>query len=280
MVYNPWSVLSFLANPEDGCQPYWASTSSNDLVRDLLLAGGLEVGELETLLSGGAVEQAIEEYTALRDLDRRPHAVWSLLLFSGYLKAAEVRHDRGTRGLLSIPNQEVHTVYETVFAHWLEAGLRGGRRVRDLSTALLAGDTATFEALLQELLVTSLSYHDTARPAGEQVFHAFILGLLVWLQGEYAVRSNRESGYGRADVLVLPRQAGQPGVALELKSVDTLRGETPEAALESALRQLADRDYATEVRAAGADPVHEVAAVFDGKRVWVGAARSGRPSTS
>jgi len=270
VVYNPWSVLSFLAVPEDGCQPYWASTSSNDLVRDLLLAGGLDGGDLETLLSGGSVEQAIEEHTALRDLDLRPRAVRSLLLFSGYLKAAQLRQDRGTRGLLSIPNQEVRTVYETAFCNWLEAGLHGGRRVRALSNALLAGDTDTFEALLQELLVTSLSYHDTARPAGERVFHSFIVGLLVWLQDEYDVRSNRESGYGRADVLVLPRQAGRPGVALELKSVDTPRGETPEAALESALRQLADRDYAAEVRAAGADPVHEVAAVFDGKRVWAG----------
>ncbi len=117
--------------------------------------------------------------------------------------------------------------------------------------------------------VTSLSYHDTARPAGELVFHAFIVGLFVWLQGEYHVRSNRESGYGRADVLVVPREAGRPGVALELKSVDTPRDETPESAPESALRQLRERDYAAEVRAAGADPVHEVAAVFDGKRVWV-----------
>ncbi len=280
VVYNPWSVLSFLAVPEDGCQPYWASTSSNDLVRDLLLAGGLDGGDLETLLSGGSVEQAIEEHTALRDLDLRPRAVRSLLLFSGYLKAAQLRQDRGTRGLLSIPNQEVRTVYETAFCNWLEAGLHGGRRVRALSNALLAGDTDTFEALLQELLVTSLSYHDTARPAGERVFHSFIVGLLVWLQDEYDVRSNRESGYGRADVLVLPRQAGQPGVALELKSVDTPRGETPEAALESALRQLASRDYATEVRAAGGDPVHEIAAVFDGKRVWVGRGPlpSGRPT--
>ena len=130
----------------------------------------------------------------------------------------------------------------------------------------------------------SMSAHDTAprRRAGsgpspvdpgrlrpEQVYHAFVLGLLVHLQPRYLVRSNRESGFGRYDVMALPRSPGQPGVVLELKTVDKNRGETPERALQAALRQLRERDYAAELRAVGADPIHELAVVFEKRRAHV-----------
>jgi len=270
VVYNPWSVLSFLANPGDGTLPYWVSTSSNDVLRDLLARGGLgSPGALETLLTGGGVDRRIEENVVFRDLDRRADAVWSLLLFSGYLKAADVRRGEETRAVLSIPNREVQSVYRSTFTDWLQAGLGGSSRVRSLLEALLSGDVETFEELLEELLLTALSYHDTARRKAEATYHAFILGLLVQLEPDYEVRSNREAGLGRADVLVCPRQPGRAGVVLELKSVNARRSETPEQALDAAQRQLAERDYAAELRARGADPVHELAAVFDGKRAYV-----------
>jgi hypothetical protein len=101
------------------------------------------------------------------------------------------------------------------------------------------------------------------------VIHGFIVGLLVSLGPEHEVRSNRESGYGRYDVMVLPRMAGRPGVVLELKRVDTDAGETPQGALDGALRQRRERDYATELRERGASPIIELAAAFDGKRAWV-----------
>ena len=252
VVYNPWSVLSYLANPDDGYVPYWVSTSSNDLLRDLLTRGGLgDPAHLETLLSGGGVDRRIEENIVFRDLDRRPGAVWSLLLFSGYL----------------IPNREVRTVWRTTFLDWLEAGLGGQSAVRALFSALLAGDADTFGRYLTDLLRDTLSYHDVAGPRRERIYHAFIAGLLVHLGDEYEVRSNRESGYGRYDVMVLPKAAGRPGVVLELKV--PAEDEDVEGALDAARRQLAEREYAAELRARGAEPVHELAVVFDGKRAWV-----------
>ena len=116
-----------------------------------------------------------------------------------------------------------------------------------------------------------MSYHDFAGRQPERVYHAFIAGLLVHLEGEYEVRSNRESGYGRCDVMVAPRAPGRPGVVLELKVPD--EDEPVEETLAAAQRQLAERDYASELRDRGATPVHELAVVFDGKRAWV---RSGR----
>jgi len=268
VVYNPWSVLSFLAHPGEGCMPYWVSTSSNDLLRSLLTEGRLGApGDLETLLSGGSVERSVEENVVLRDLERHPDAAWSLLLFSGYLKAADVRRGEETWAALSIPNREVRTIYRSTFVDWLKGGLGGSMAVRTLFAALLSGDAQTFGRYLTDLLRDTLSYFDLGGRQPERVYHAFIAGLLVHLGEEYEVRSNRESGYGRYDVMVLPRAAGRAGVVLELKVPD--EDEAVEAALDAALRQLADRDYAAELRARGADPVHELAAVFDGKRAYV-----------
>jgi len=268
VVYNPWSVVSFLAAPDAGCRPYWSRTSSNDLLYRLLTAGGLgEPGDLEVLLSGGEVERTIEENVVFHDLDRRPDAVWSLLLFSGYLKATDARLEDGRdRAGLSIPNREVRTVWETVFRDWLQAGLGTDAAIRELLAALLAGDAGTFGRLLSDLLRTAMSFHDFGGPRPERVYHAFIAGLLVQLASDYEVRSNRESGYGRYDVMVLPRRPGRAGVVVELKVLD--EGETVEGSLEAALRQVRERDYATELRARGADPVRELAVVFDGKRAW------------
>jgi len=270
VVYNPWSVLSFLASADRAPRAWWVSTSSNDLLRDLLTRGGLGSPEaLETLLTGGGVERRVEENVVFRDLERRADAAWSLLLFSGYLKAADVRLGEEPRAVLSIPNREVLTIYRSTFKDWLQAGLGDATRVHRLLEALLSGDAPTFEELLEELLLTALSYHDTERRKAEATYHAFIVGLLVQLEPDYAVRSNREAGLGWADVLVCPRQPGRAGVVLELKSVDARRGETPDQALDAAQRQLREQDYAAELRARGADPVHELAAVFDGKRAWV-----------
>jgi len=274
VVYNPWSVLNLLASADRLPRPYWVTTSANELLHRLLTAGGLgEPGDLETLLSGGAVERPIEENIVFRDLDRDEDAVYSLLLFSGYLKATDVVVDEeGTRARLSIPNQEVTTVWRDVFRRWLQIRVGSSARVRQMLAALLSGDAATFGRHLSDLLRSAMSYHDFSGRQPERVYHAFIAGLLVQLGAEHEVRSNRESGYGRYDVMVLPRTAGQPGVVLELKVPDAYAGETVEQALDAALRQLSERDYAAELRERGADPIHELAAVFDGKRAYVRAA--------
>jgi hypothetical protein len=125
------------------------------------------------------------------------------------------------------------------------------------------------ERYLSHVALVNTSYFDSAFPEPERFYHGLVVGLLAGLGSRYDVRSNRESGLGRCDVLVLPKTPGQPGVALELKSVDVAARETPERALRAALAQLRDRDYATELRERGASPIHEMAAAFDGKRAYV-----------
>jgi hypothetical protein len=166
-----------------------------------------------------------------------------------------------------VPNKEVSTVYHRLFLEWLNEGVGGEQAQNALLKAILAGDAAQVEEHLGAILERTLSYHDTAGRAKEVVYQAFVAGLLVVLDSTHQVRSNRESGLGRCDVLVTPRKPGQPGVALELKVLKP--AETMERALETALEQVRAKNYAAELRAAGADPVVELAAVFDKKCVRV-----------
>src|SRR5262249_14209662 len=142
-----------------------------------------------------------------------------------------------------------------------------------LLEALLHGDAPVVEKLLGRMVSANLSYFDTASPEPERFYHGLVVGLLASLGPRYEVRSNRESGYGRCDVMVLPKTAGEPGVVLELKRVDAEAGESKDKALAAALGQIRKRDYAAELRARGAAPIHEMAAVFEGKKVHVRTAR-------
>jgi hypothetical protein len=234
---------------------------------------------MEALLSGESVEKRVDENVVLADLTTKPEAVYSLLLFSGYLKAEEVPgpRDEAPSYRLSIPNREVREVYTSTFRDWLRERLGGMESDIDrLKAALLSGDAEALEVELGEFTASLLSYHDTAlRP--EQVYHAFIVGLFAALEPEYEVRSNRESGQGRPDVMIRPRAPGKPAVVMELKAVK--RGKkTPAQALKEGLSQIAKGDYAAELRAAGADPVHALAVAFDGKKVWVRKASAAKPS--
>ena len=266
-VYNPWSVLNFLeAQPDEPC-PYWVNTAADDLIRSLLLRRApASLGELEALVRGETSEQPVSEFVVLRDIDRHSEALWSFLLLTGYLTVESRRRD-GMRwqAALRVPNREVLSLFRHVFLGWLERGGSPGYRVEDLLAALLTGDAEAVEWLLTGLLVDHWSYHDGGR-LGEAVYHAFVIGLLVRMADDYRVESNREAGFGRADVLLTPRQAGRPGVVMELK---VPRRKSPEGTLREAMDQLAARRYADELRARGASPVVELGVVFDGKQVWV-----------
>jgi Predicted AAA-ATPase/PD-(D/E)XK nuclease superfamily len=286
VIYNPWSIINFLDSPDKTFRPYWIQTSSEGLLRRVIFAHGIgQDGELETLLQGGQIHKTIHDRVALRDLGASSDAVWSFLLFTGYLKAVDVRQDDlYTVADLSIPNREVLTVYHTIFKTWLEQRLDGSRHVDDLLKAILAGDADECERLFG-LLLESFSMHDLApRRRGfdpdaevvltpEQVYHIFVVSLLLNLQPRYSVRSNRESGSGRYDVMVLPKSPGQPGAVLELKVLNRRKRETMKSGLTAALRQIHERGYAAELRAAGASPIHEIAVAFDGKQVRVAVAK-------
>jgi hypothetical protein len=272
VIYNPWSVVSFLDRQDERPGPYWLSTSSNDLVHELLERHALRLQPaFEALLEGGSLDRVLDENVVLNEVAENEGALWSLLVFSGYLKAEEIPGDPMERVVhrLSIPNREVREVYTTTFHRWMEAQMRGhGGSLDELCDALLSGNAELLEEQLQVFVTNVLSYHDPGTVKPERVYHGFVVGLLAVLEPSYQVRSNRESGQGRPDVVVRPMQPGQPGVVLELK-VARPRKKTLAQALSEGLAQLRVNDYAAELRAAGAPVVHAFAVAFDGKRVRV-----------
>jgi Predicted AAA-ATPase/PD-(D/E)XK nuclease superfamily len=272
IVYNPWSLCNYISRADEGPQSYWLSTSSNDLVKELLERYAVSLQPVfEVLLEGGSIERRLHENVALNELMQSEDALWGLLVFAGYLRAEDAPRDALDRRMhrLSIPNREVREVYADTFAAWLRRRVeaRGGG-VLELTEALLTGDAEVFQEQLQAFVTDVLSYHDVGKLRPERVYHAFLVGLLAVLEPGHQVRSNRESGSGRPDVLIRPRNAGEPGVVLELKVARPSK-KTLEQALEEGLAQLEGMDYGAELRAAGASPVHAFAVAFDGKEVRV-----------
>lgn len=243
-------------------------------MKELLERYALELKPVfETLLAGGSIERRLHDNVVLTELMQSEDALWSLLVFSGYLKAEEVGYDplRGPVHRLSIPNGEVRQVYSDTFSAWLKRRVeaRGGR-LSDLTEALLGGHAEVFEEQLQAFVTDVLSYHDPGTLHPERVYHGFVVGLLAVMEGTHEVRSNRASGGGRPDVLIRPHQPGQPGAVLELK-VARPGKKTLKQALSEGLSQLEGMDYAAELRASGATPMHAFAVAFDGKEVRVAA---------
>jgi len=276
VIYNPWSVLNFIASNDRFPRPYWINTGSDSLLRDLIThtEPGFQ-SQIETLLTGGTIPTPLNENIVLRDLDltnRDEQNIWSLLVFSGYLKPVNMIQQRFRLIYeLAIVNSEVHSFYENTIQSWLQQTM-GSIRLRDLLLSLTQADLKKFGKQLKEMVLSVLSYHYTAGDAPERVYHAFVLGLLTSLSDRYIVRSDRESGesgYGRYDVLMIPRNLEAPGFVFEFKKIDRPDDKNAKAAMKSALKQIKEQQYAAELRDMGVKRIWGIGVVVEGKHVWV-----------
>jgi len=271
VIFNPWSILNFVEENPDMPQPYWANTSSNALVRELIVEGGLDVRQqIERLMAGGAIESVIDRNIVFPDLRKKSRYLFSLFFFSGYLKCVDARlSEEDMVCTLRVPNREVRYIFRNIVSGWLEESFESAKLTAMLR-ALVTGDLDRFGRLLNEFVITTLSFFDTKGKNPEAVYQAFVLGLLLHLGREYEISSNRELGYGRYDILVLPRHdRSRPAVLLEMKSITGFYEEDPDKAIREAVEQIHTRAYARELEARGFANVLKVVVVSDGKRVWV-----------
>jgi len=270
VIYNPWSIISFLMSEDRFPRPYWINTASQSLLRDLITR--TEPGfqeQIETLLAGGTITSPLNENIVLRDLEYCEQNIWSLLVFSGYLKPVSMTlKEEEPIYEIAIPNLEVRSFYRNTIKQWVQKRI-GSKRLQDLLSALMQTDFETFGELLKEMVLAVLSYHDSAGNEPEKVYHAFVLGLLTHLMDRYVIRSNRESGYGRYDVLMIPHNKEEPGFIFEFKKVNRPKEESEVEAMKSALNQIKDKQYATELRDLGVKPIWGLGVVVDKKQVWV-----------
>lgn len=266
-IYNPWSVIN-VVKQQGSVYPYWINTSSNDIIKSLIKNSDKEAKEdIEQLLSGQVLAKPISENIIYSDIQTNTEMLWSFLLFSGYLTFQNKRLvDTVLYADLLIPNHEVLAFYRTTILAWFkEPG--GGDDYRLMVKSLINGDIETFEALFSELVVRSFSYFDISDQQPERFYHAFVLGLLVSLSDSYEIKSNRESGYGRYDVMLIPRKRSALGIIIEFKKVNTEDKITLEAAALMALKQIENKRYLVEIQSCGVLTILAIGIAFRSKMV-------------
>ena len=269
-IYNPWSILNYLSSPKQGLKPYWVNSSSNDLVGILLSKGSKEVKKnLEDLVKGNTIEKVIDENIVMGDIEKSADNLWSFLLFTGYLKVnAKERKGLKDYYTLSIPNLEVTTLYYDLIEKWFEDTITK-ENYELMINSLVTGDIKIFGKLLKQFVLKSISYFDVGGYEGEKVYHAFVLGMLISINDTYEVLSNRESGYGRYDIMIIPRDISKLGIVIEFKKLDFDDHETLEETAEEALKQIKDKKYSITLENRGVKNIKEIGIVFKGKDIYI-----------
>ena len=272
-IYNPWSITNYLDSGRFA--PYWANTSGNALISKIVREGDADLkSDFEVLLSGGSVEKRFDEQVSFDELGRRPGAVWGLLVAGGYLRieAADPSHEDGS--ILKITNHEVALSFDGMVRGWFDVV---SSRYNAFVRALLAGDLDAMNVYMNDVALDTFSTFDTGKRASglepERFYHGFVLGLLVELRGRYLISSNRESGFGRYDVLLEPVDPkADDGIVLEFKVHNPRKEATLEDTVSAAKQQIADKRYANELEARGLAPehIHAYGFAFEGKRVLIG----------
>lgn len=257
-IYNPWSIINYISNRKVGA--YWVGTSNNVLVYDLLEKSGNDIFEdLQLVFQGESLFKTLDYSFSFQDMTN-PNEIWQLLVHSGYLKVQRI--DEGEKYAISIPNLEIYSFFEKSF---LNRFLGGIDLFQEMISELKRGNIVFFERKLQSILLHSMSYHDIS--THEKYYHNLVLGMLLSLTKEYHIHSNQESGYGRYDLILEPKQNDKMAYIFEFKVAKT--EEDLEKKAEEALQQIAEREYYIELQKRGILHILTLGIAFYGKKLKV-----------
>ena len=276
-MYNPWSIINYLK--EKRADTYWANTSSNQLAARLLREGSTDLKEaFEGLLNGGSVEIEIDEQIVYDQLGADQNAIWSLFLASGYLKVKNLetksKYDQWRKIYhLELTNFEVKLMFRSMIKNWFTVSVSN---YNEFVRALLQDDVEAMNVYMNRVAMNTFSYFDTSVGHGqeepERFYHGFVLGLMVELADRYRLVSNRESGFGRYDVMLIPRVKESDGIILEFKVFNPRREKSLEETVQNALDQIETKKYAQELLQQGIPEVQirRYGVAFQGKTVLIG----------
>ena len=275
-IYNPWSITKYLDTGEYGT--YWADTSGNVLVSNLIRRSPAKIkSEMEDLLQGRTICTDLDEQVIFEQLGRKRGAIWSLLLASGYLKVDRYEMDNRTgkrQYYLKITNHETMLMFEKMIEDWFSEEDSAYGNFKD---ALIAGDLDYMNQFMNQVALQTFSSFDTGnKPSEEQeperFYHGFVLGLIVDLAEKYRIISNRESGFGRYDVVMEPLKADLDAIVMEFKVQNMTKEKSLEQTVENALCQINEKEYDTELLARGIkkERIRHYGFAFCGKKVLIG----------
>lgn len=266
-IYNPWSIINFLGKRKFA--PYWANSSGNGLVSKLIREGSSDVkDDFGQLLSGRPVKHEIDEEIVFSYLDEDEEAIWSLLLAGGYLKVLNVS---GQEYELTLTNYEVELMFEKMVKGWFK---KDYSNYNAFLKSLLSGDLKAMNAYMNRVALNTFSYFDTGKnPSGaepERFYHGFVLGLLVEISDRYHIYSNRESGFGRYDVLLEPLNKEDDGIVLEFKVYNPEEEKTLQDTVQAAQKQIKEKQYEQQLISSGVSCIRKYGFAFEGKKVLIG----------
>ena len=275
-IYNPWSILNYLDKGK--LNVYWANTSSNSLAGKLIKEGNKNIKQdFESLLQGETINMAIDEQIVYNQLSTKRNAVWSLLLASGYLKVVATTFDPESGNHfydLKLTNREVKIMFENMIRDWFA---EFEDDYNDFIKALLLDDVKAMNRYMNEVALETFSYFDTGRRASkksepEKFYHGFVLGLMVELSGRYVLTSNRESGFGRYDVILEPKRKQDNAIIIEFKVYDEDDEKDLTDTVKKALEQIDRMQYEAGLIAKGIakERIRKYGFAFEGKRVLIG----------
>ena len=268
-IYNPWSVISYLSR---GCLPqvYWVNTGKNEILEDVLKTATDDIQEkLFSLLQGERVIARIDQNVVYRSLTEDPANIYSLLLVAGYLKTPkkELQGDGAWLCEVSIPNREIAAVYKSeILSHLMQIGAMGRGTANKIAESLYAHDTKKLQDGIEEYMMKSISFYDAG---AEGFYHGLVLGLVALMDNQYKIRSNRESGDGRYDISMLPRENKYPGMIMELKWGKDLSDEELDTLSAEALNQINENAYDTEMKEERIPDIIKFGIAFSGKKLKI-----------
>lgn len=269
VIYNPWSIINCIKQKGE-LQPYWVNTSDNTLIKDLILSSGFDFkAQFELLLQDIPVETIIDDHVVFQYLTLNETAIWTLFLMAGYLNVVEQKHtEQGLVCRMAIPNREVRFLYRRIIESWLSDG-RALNWYNQFLQELLNGNIDRVQKYLSDILLQIASVYDMAREP-EAFYHGLMLGLTASVHNDYEIRSNRESGFGLFDIVVIPKDIQKLGIVIELKVSED--GNLEKTA-DLALKQIEERKYSTELKARGIQNILNMGISFSGKKLYIASRR-------
>ena len=270
-IYNPWSVINYISK---GCIPqaYWVNTGKNEILEDVLKAATDDITErLHALLQGERVVARIDQNVVYRSLSEDPSNIYSLLLVAGYLKTPrkQLQADGSYLCEVSIPNKEIAAVYKSeILSHLLQIGAVTRTTADKIAESLYANDYKKLQKAIAEYMDKSISFYDAG---AESFYHGLVLGLIALMDNQYKIKSNRESGNGRYDISLIPRENRYPGIIMELKWKKDLNEDGLIELADQALAQIDNNRYDAEMKEDGIQDVLKFGIAFSGKKVYISA---------